>query len=147
MGNPLLAGRDLTWTDIYETRPVVLVSESLARELWHDPARRSGSKSARIQGGMAGGRWRGGERARRWRRSEGEYDGVLAHDDQGILGQPLMAQRSQAFAIRSSRTGSAGFLNEVRRAVWSVNPDLPIAGVRTVQEIYDRSLAARRSPW
>jgi ABC-type antimicrobial peptide transport system permease subunit len=25
--------------------------------------------------------------------------------------------------------------------VWSVNPDLPVANVRTVQEIYDRSLA------
>ena len=37
MGNPLLAGRDLTWTDIYQTRPVVLVSEALARELWRDP--------------------------------------------------------------------------------------------------------------
>ena len=38
MGNPLLAGRDLTWTDIYEGLPVVLVSETLARELWRDPA-------------------------------------------------------------------------------------------------------------
>ena len=56
-------------------------------------------------------------------------------------GKPLMAQRGQAFAIRGSRTGSASFLNTVRRAVWSVNPDLPIANVRTVKEIYDRSMA------
>ena len=40
-------------------------------------------------------------------------------------GQPLVAQRGEAFAIRSTRTGSASFLNEVRQAVWSVNPDLP----------------------
>jgi ABC-type antimicrobial peptide transport system permease subunit len=32
-------------------------------------------------------------------------------------------------------------LNEARRAVWSVNPDLPIANVRTVQEVYDSSMA------
>ena len=56
-------------------------------------------------------------------------------------GQPLVAQRGQALAIRSTRTGSASLLNEVRRAVWSVNPDLPIAGVRTMQEVYDRSMA------
>ena len=29
----------------------------------------------------------------------------------------------------------------MRQAVWSVNPDLPIADVRTVREIYDRSMA------
>src|SRR5262249_18928324 len=33
-GTPLLAGRDFTWTDIYERRPVALVSEKLARETW-----------------------------------------------------------------------------------------------------------------
>src|SRR4029079_13150997 len=38
-------------------------------------------------------------------------------------------------------TGSAGSGNGVRRAVWSVNPNLPLAGIRTLQEIYDRSLA------
>jgi ABC-type antimicrobial peptide transport system permease subunit len=58
-----------------------------------------------------------------------------------LWGQDLMAQRGEIFALRSTRTGSAGFLNEVRQAVWSVNPDLPIANVRTVREIYDRSMA------
>src|SRR5262249_58015710 len=37
IGTPLLAGRDLTWTDLYEHRPVTVISENLARELWHDP--------------------------------------------------------------------------------------------------------------
>ena len=142
MGNPLLAGRDLTWTDTYEKRPVVLVSESLARELWHDP------------GAALGKQVRENPKAV-WR----EVIGVVGNErDDGVdqkantmvywpmlikdyWGQPLMAQRGQAFAIRSSRAGSTSFLNEVRRAVWSVNPDLPIANVRTVQEIYDRSLA------
>ena len=34
MGNPLVAGRDFTWTDVYDKRPVAMVSENLARELW-----------------------------------------------------------------------------------------------------------------
>jgi ABC-type antimicrobial peptide transport system permease subunit len=55
-------------------------------------------------------------------------------------GEPIAVRRSQAFAIRSSRSGSASLLNEVRRAVWSVNPNLPLADVRTVREIYDKSM-------
>jgi len=37
VGAWLLAGRDLTWTDIYDKMPVALVSENLARECWNDP--------------------------------------------------------------------------------------------------------------
>ncbi len=142
MGNPILAGRDLTWTDIYETRPVVLVSEALARELWRDPAAALGRQV------------RENPKAP-WR----EVVGVVGNErDDGVnkkpptivywplllkdfWGQPLTAMRGQIFAIRSARAGAAGFLNEVRQAVWSVNPDLPIANVRTVQEVYDRSMA------
>ena len=142
MGSPLLAGRDLTWTDTYETRPVVLVSEALARELWRDPAAALGKQIRESPKGP-------------WR----EVVGVVGNErDDGVdqkatatvywpmllrdfWAQPLFAQRGQAFAIRSSRAGSASLLNEVRRAVWSVNPDLPIANVRTVQEVYDSSMA------
>ena len=34
LGTPLVAGRDLTWVEIYEQRNVTLVSERLAREEW-----------------------------------------------------------------------------------------------------------------
>ena len=141
MGNPLLAGRDVTWTDIYEKRPVVLVSENLARELWQTPA------------AALGKRVRENPKAP-WREVIGvvgnEYDNGADQKAPTITywpmmvdnfwGQPLMAQRGLAFAVRSSRAGSASFLKEIQRAVWSVNPNLPIADVRTVQEIYDRSM-------
>jgi predicted permease len=142
MGNPLLAGRELTWTDTYETRPVVMVSEALARELWRDPAaalgkqiRESPKSPWRQVVGVAGN----------------ERDDGADHKATTIVYWPMMlrdfwsspitAQRGQAFAIRSTRAGTAGFLNEVRRAVWSVNPDLPIANVRTMKEVYDGSMA------
>jgi ABC-type antimicrobial peptide transport system permease subunit len=32
-------------------------------------------------------------------------------------------------------------VNEISRAVWSVNPNLPLADVHTLQEIYNKSLA------
>jgi hypothetical protein len=31
---PLTAGRDFTWTDVYDRRPVVIVSQNMAREVW-----------------------------------------------------------------------------------------------------------------
>ena len=38
MGTPLVAGRDYTWTDIYEERKYAIVSKNTAREMWHSPA-------------------------------------------------------------------------------------------------------------
>jgi len=45
------------------------------------------------------------------------------------------------FAIRSERAGTQAFLNEVRQAVWSVNSNLPLASVRTMQEVHGKSIA------
>jgi ABC-type antimicrobial peptide transport system permease subunit len=53
----------------------------------------------------------------------------------------VTVQRGESFAVRSTRTGSSSFLAEIRRAVWSVNANVPIAQVRTVKEIYDKSMA------
>jgi ABC-type antimicrobial peptide transport system permease subunit len=43
--------------------------------------------------------------------------------------------------IRTSRLQSPGFLSEVQQAVWSVNPNLPLARVRTLQQLYNESMA------
>jgi hypothetical protein len=48
VGGTLIAGRDFTWTDAYETRMVAMVSENLARELWQSPGAALGSAFARI---------------------------------------------------------------------------------------------------
>jgi len=49
--------------------------------------------------------------------------------------------RTETFVARSERAGTEGFLNEVRQAVWSVNSNLPLASVRTMQEVYDKSVS------
>ena len=142
MGNTLVAGRDITWTDVYDMRPVALVSENLARELWHDPAAAIGKrihenpkgKLREIVGVL----------------SDERDDGVnqpaptvafwpLMMDD--FAGNKPFVQRGGTFMIRSSRTGSSGFVQDVSRTVWSINPDLPLAYVRTMREVYDKSLA------
>jgi ABC-type antimicrobial peptide transport system permease subunit len=54
---------------------------------------------------------------------------------------PPTAPRSVAFAIRSSRTGTEGFLRDIQQAVSAVNADLPLSQVRSLREVYDQSMA------
>ena len=54
-GTRLIAGRDLEWADIHGRRPVVLVSENLARELWGSA---SAALGKRIHEAGAEPRWR-----------------------------------------------------------------------------------------
>jgi predicted permease len=142
MGNPLIAGRDFTWTDVYEKRHVAMVSENLARELWREPGAAIGK---RIRDGL-NGPWR-------------EVVGVVGDErDDGVnqkaptiviwptlmdnfSGNKSFVWRNLAYVVRSGRTGSSGFLSEISQAVWSVNPNLPLADVHTLQEIYNKSLA------
>src|SRR5262249_18697516 len=49
--------------------------------------------------------------------------------------------RTETFVIRSDRAGTESLLREMRQAVWSVNSNLPLASVRTMQEVYDKSMA------
>jgi len=141
-GTRLIAGRDFMWTDLYDDRHVALVSEGLARELW-------GSAQGAI-----------GQSVRQspkdpWREIVGVVEDV--HDDgldrpvsstvywpvllKQFSGNESFVWRSVNYLIRSRRTGTFGFLDEVRRAVWSVIPNVPLANIRTMQQIYDRSLA------
>ena len=51
----LVAGRAVDWSDIFERRPVVVVSETLAREYWQDPSQALG-KRVRCCGRRTGAR-------------------------------------------------------------------------------------------
>jgi ABC-type antimicrobial peptide transport system permease subunit len=44
-------------------------------------------------------------------------------------------------AVRSKLAGIPGFLRQIQQAVWSVNPNLPLARVRTLDEISATSMA------
>ena len=142
MGNPLVAGRDVTWTDLYERRPVVLVSENLARELWGTPAAALGKRVRESPKGT-------------WREVIGvagdEHDDGISQKAPCIVYWPLLVtnfwgdaqnvQRFPAFLIRSPRSRTSAFVQEAERAVWSLNPNLTITRVRTVEEVYERSMA------
>jgi len=142
LGTPLVAGRDLTWTETYEKRPVAIISENLAREYWHDPANALGK---RIRVGSTDD----------WREIIGVtrdvyVDGVNQRPPSSVYwplmmdrfeGQKDMVRRSVSFAVRSPRAGSAAFMSEVQQAVWSINSDLPLADPTTLGELYTKSMA------
>jgi predicted permease len=136
MGNRLVAGRSITWNEIYEQRPVIVISEPLAREHWGDPAQ------------AIGRRVRGNPRSP-WREIVGvvgnERDDGLNRPPTAIVYWPMLNEsyrwRTMAYAVRSTRVGTPGFLRELEQAVWSVNPNLPLAGLQTLEEIQARSMA------
>jgi ABC-type antimicrobial peptide transport system permease subunit len=45
------------------------------------------------------------------------------------------------FAIRTNRAGNESFLAEARRAIWSVDANVPVFLTRTLKDIYDASIA------
>jgi predicted permease len=141
-GTRMIAGRDFTWTDIYGLRPMAIVSEGFARESW-------GSAQAAI-----------GKRIR-------EYPSMPWHEVVGVVQDvhmngvieappaivywPMMmedyfgpgtfdAARAVTFAVHSNRAGTESFIVEVQQAVWSVNQNLPVASIRTMQDLYAQSL-------
>lgn len=143
MGTPLVAGREFTWTDLYEKRHVAMVSENMAKELWGSPA---GALGRRVRQGLGDDPWR-------------EIVGVVGdvHDNglqqeapKTVYWPALMDKfwlnsvnviRGGAFIIRSRRAATEGFLTEIRQAVWSVNPSLPVFLVRTMKDLYDQSMS------
>jgi ABC-type antimicrobial peptide transport system permease subunit len=74
------------------------------------------------------------------------HDGIdqPAPDTIYLTANEFLAQftsRTVNFFIRSDRVGTAGFLDEIGRAVWSVNGSLPLGSVQTLGDVYDRSMA------
>jgi predicted permease len=143
-GTRVIAGRDFTWTDLYEKRHVAMVSENLARELW-------GSSRAAL-----GKRIRVGT-SDAWREIVGVAEDVY---DNGVqVKPPTMAYWPALmdgwlfggqhgfvigvgmFAIRSHRAGTEGLLAEARQVIWSVNGRQPVFLASTLQQLYDQSMA------
>ena len=55
--------------------------------------------------------------------------------------RPPSIRRGLTLAIRSSRVGSESFLRDVATAIHAVNPNLPLARVRTLDDVYRLSMA------
>jgi predicted permease len=131
-GTRLVEGRDFTWDDVFGQRRVALVSANMARENWGDPA---GALGKRIRFGRDGP----------WNEVIGVAEDVYAD---GINMPPpptvyshIGGRRAVTFAIRSKRSGTQAFLQEIAAQVHAVNPNLPLAKVRTLNDVYRESMA------
>jgi hypothetical protein len=122
LGTPLIAGRDLSWTDTYNKIPVAMVSENFARD-WRQVI------------GVV---------------TDVYDDGVNQPAPTTVYwpimmdrfeGQKETVRRAIAFAIRSPRAGSQAFMQEIQQAVWSINPNLPLSDVHTAGYYYTKSMA------
>lgn len=142
LGTSFIAGRDITWTDIYGHIPVAVISENFAREYWNSPENALG-KRIRV---ASTDDWR-------------EIIGVVANTyNDGVTQKPPTVvywpiekinfegskenlNRYVGFLVRSPRAGSESLLKEIRETVWSVNPNLPLADVHTLGFFYTHSMA------
>ncbi len=135
MGIPIVAGRDLTWNDILNKRPVAIVSENLVRQYWHNPGDALGKE---IGGGP-----------KYWRQIVGVVGNVYSDGTSqkapATVYWPITDAQvfvlNPTFAIRTQRAGSESLMNEIRRAAGSVDPDLPLYQVHTLEYYYTKSMA------
>jgi predicted permease len=131
-GTRLVSGRDFTWEDVFDPRLVALVSENMARENWGDAASALGK---RIRFGTVGP----------WNEVVGVVENVYAdgvnHPAPATVYSHISGGRAVTFAIRSKRVGTEGFLREIAAQVHAVNPNLPLARVRTLNDVYRQSMA------
>jgi putative ABC transport system permease protein len=142
LGIPLVAGRDFTWDELYQRRPVGMVSENFAREYWGSAANAIG-KHIRVS---SKDDWR-------------EIVGVMGdvHDDGMDKEAPTVAywptllahfesdqvniRRFVVFAIRTPRAGSESLMKDVRQAVWSVDANLPLTDIHPQSYYFQKSIA------
>ncbi len=144
MGTRIVAGRDFTWNEVYGFRQEVIVSENFARENWGSPAAAIGRRVRQFT-------------TLPWSEVIGvaqdvRYEGV---NDKApaivywpaVINSPYVKNdffgaRFACFVIRSERAGTPGLLIEMQQAVWKVNADLPLTSIRSMEEIYARSMAS-----
>jgi predicted permease len=143
MGSRMTAGREFTWDDVYNQRPVGIISENLARELFGSAQAAIGKQITVFQ-------------PMPWHQvigvvEDARHNGVDAPAPAivywptmmpNLYGpEPLDAVRGVTFVVRSQRAGSENLTQEMQQAVWQINGELPVSGLRTMQEIDSKSLA------
>jgi putative ABC transport system permease protein len=138
MGTRIVAGRDVTWSDLETGSRVVLISEDFARDLAPEPAAALGR---RVRGAFEDTPWYEVIGVVQNVHHDGLYEAPTSTLYWPVLTANRFWQPDVTFAIRSERAGTASLTNEVRRAVGSVNGTIPITLEGTMQDLYAESLA------
>ncbi len=134
MGIPLLRGRDIDERDVDGAPRVVLINETLARTLWpnEDPI---------------------GRKLHFGKELKVPVIGVVGDIHQSGLDVPpkpefyistLQSPYPPTSLAIHTKVDPASVAAAVRRAIWSVDPDQPITGMATMEEILDGEVFQRR---
>lgn len=146
MGNELLAGRAITWAEIDDRAPVVVVTSDFVSDYWDTPAEAIGKRISQYAGDLGESQWM-------------EIVGVVGPiQDDGMsqasvptvfwpqivenwFGEEHYSPRSMAYVIRAEVGDPNSLLPQVRAAVWAVNPSLPLSRVATLDDFITESMA------
>jgi ABC-type antimicrobial peptide transport system permease subunit len=156
LGTPLIAGRDFTWTDLYDKREVAIVSQNLARELWGSPEAALGKRVREYYApkspwrevvGVAGDVYDDGAdqpppATIYWpAQPRDELLSMSSGYQSRRVSVAIRTRLRQGYGGQAEQAGTDSLLKQVREAVWSVSANLPLAQVRTLDEVYDQSIA------
>ena len=143
MGSRMTAGREFTWDDVYSQRPVVVLSNNLARELFGSAQAAIGKQITYFQPAP-------------WHEVIGVVEDARENGvdvpapaivywptmTSNLYGPgPLESVRGVTFVVRSARAGSESLMQEMQQVVWQIHGELPVSSLRTMQEIESKSLA------
>jgi len=142
LGIPLLAGRLLTRDDQEHRTGAAVINQATARHFW--PRGDALGKRLRPEGTGGGG---GSDP---WYTVVGivgnvrNREAAVSAPDEMVY-YPLLGKNANAWAVRQAnvvlRTGVApeSLASGARSAVWSVAPNLPVSGMRTLEQIFQQS--------
>lgn len=146
MGTRLIAGRDYTWNDLYTGAKHAIISENLAREYWGSAAAAIG-KRINVYLPSLGLPWYEVigvvEDVRMTGVNENAPAVVYWPSYTSLPWRPDVRDviRNPVFVIRSSRAGAQSLAEDLRKAIWSVNSNLALADMLTMEQIAGRAMA------
>lgn len=138
MGIPLEKGRFLFDTDTRDSELVVVVDEQMARRHWpgEDPI------GKRVREGYSG-------TSQPWMRVVGVVGSVRQHGLQaevkpGMYVSHRQSPRREMTLIARARLEPAAIASAIRETVRDIDPNQPVAAVRTMDDVLAQSVAPRR---
>jgi predicted permease len=137
LGIPIVAGRNFTVDEINQTQPVIVINQTLARHLWpnQDPIGRHLRTVAKPGAdpleltviGIAGD----------------THQDTLETGTRPEVLRPMVDYTYLTLAVRTA-ADPASLTSGIKRVVWTLDKDLPVYDVETMNDIVDENLGQRR---
>ncbi len=137
LGIPIVAGRNFTVDEINQTQPVIVINQTLARRLWpgQDPIGRHLRTVAKpgadpVELTVIG--------------VDGDtHQDTLETGTRPEVLRPMVDYTYLTLAVRTA-ADPASLTSAIKRVVWTLDKDLPVYDVETMDDIVDENLGQRR---